>query len=299
MSSDLQKAANALAEDRRDEAAVFAWNALPSITAEEAPVLARIARELDDQLLLRELERRGLLTEAPAESPGLPERKSFARRLLPAWPLLLVALIALGTVAFNALGEPGPVEPSSNDAIFQPPTGQLPIVREGGGVWLAPVGRLKTVDVQKLADDLTFRYRIPVGTLPQVQLPPWTLDSERHQLVADSLLVLLSKYYEAEGNATIIGITDFDMRSNRAGVKGHAFALGARAHYGVISTAQLRGNVIDLWRGHTRYQRTRKLVARYIGFLFLHRAEVDDSHSLLRPQMSGAGDIDALIETLE
>jgi hypothetical protein len=277
---------------------VYAWNALYYVRADEAPELARIARELDDQLLLRELEWRGLATEPPSEAPVRKERKSLARRLLTAWPFLVVALVFLGALSFNALGEPGPVEPRAEDAVVQPPAGHLPILTESSGVWLAPVGRLTTVGVQKLADDLTLRYRIPVGTLSQVQLPPWTLDSDRHQLVADGLLSLLAQYYGAEGNATIIGLTDFDMRSTRPGVRGHAFALGAPAHYGVISTAQLGGNVIDLWRGHTRYQRTRKLVARYIGFLFLHRRQVDDPHSLLRPQMSGAGDIDALIEKL-
>jgi hypothetical protein len=297
VNSDLQKAADALAAGRRDEAAVYAWNALTGITADEAPELTRIARELDDQLLLRELESRGLLTEAPAEAPAQPERKPFLRRVLAAWPLLVVTLVVFGMVAVDKLGEPGPVEPSSNDAVFQPPAGQLPIVTESSGVWLMPVGRLKTVDVQKLADDLTFRYRIPVGTLPDVQLPPWTLDADRHRLVADSLLMLLSQYYGAEGNATIIGITDFDMRANRAGLRHHAFALG-EGHYGVISTALLGGNLIDLWQGHTRYQRTRKLVARYMGFLYLHRAKVDDPHSLLRSQMSSADDIDALVEKL-
>jgi len=294
---DLQKAAKALAEERQDEAAVYAWNALTSIGADEAPELARIARELDDQRLLQELEDRELPTEKPAEASDAAEGKSLARHLLAAWPLLVVALIVLGTVAVNELGEPGPVEPSSTDAVFQPPAGQLPILTESSGVWLMPVGRLKTVDVQKLADDLTLRYGIPVGTLPDVQLPPWTLDADRHRLVADSLLMLLSQYYGAEGNAAIIGITDFDMRANRTGLRRHAFALGG-GHYGVISTALLGANLIDLWHGHTRYQRTRKLVARYIGFLFLHRAEVDDPHSLFRSQMSGAGDIDALVEKL-
>jgi len=293
---DLDKATRALAADRRDLAAVYAWNALTSITVEEAPKLARIARELDDQLLLRELEGRGLPLEEPAESSDA-EGKSLARRVLAAWPLLVVALVVLGAAVSNMLGEPGPVEPKSKDAVFQPSEGLLPVLTEPSGVWLAPVGRLKTVDVQKLADDLTFRYRIPVGTLPDVQLTPWTLDADRHRLVADSLLRLLSQYYGAEGNTTIIGITDFDMRANRAGLRHHAFALG-EGHYGVISTALLGGNLIDLWQGHTRYQRTRKLVARYMGFLFLHREQVDDPHSLFRSKMSGADDIDALVEKL-
>ncbi len=282
MNPDLDKATRALAADRRDLAAVYAWNALTSITVEEAPKLARIARELDDQLLLRELEGRGLPLEEPAESSDAAEGKSLARRVLAAWPLLVVALVVLGAAVSNMLGEPGPVEPKSKDAVFQPSEGLLPVLTEPSGVWLAPVGRLKTVDVQKLADDLTFRYRIPVGTLPDVQLTPWTL---------------LSQYYGAEGNTTIIGITDFDMRANRAGLRHHAFALG-EGHYGVISTALLGGNLIDLWQGHTRYQRTRKLVARYMGFLFLHREQVDDPHSLFRSKMSGADDIDALVEKL-
>ncbi len=297
MNPDLDKATRALAADRRDLAAVYAWNALTSITVEEAPKLARIARELDDQLLLRELEGRGLPLEEPAESSDAAEGKSLARRVLAAWPLLVVALVVLGAAVSNMLGEPGPVEPKSKDAVFQPSEGLLPVLTEPSGVWLAPVGRLKTVDVQKLADDLTFRYRIPVGTLPDVQLTPWTLDADRHRLVADSLLRLLSQYYGAEGNTTIIGITDFDMRANRAGLRHHAFALG-EGHYGVISTALLGGNLIDLWQGHTRYQRTRKLVARYMGFLFLHREQVDDPHSLFRSKMSGADDIDALVEKL-
>ena len=297
MNPDLDKATRALAADRRDLAAVYAWNALTSITVEEAPKLARIARELDDQLLLRELEGRGLPLEEPAESSDAAEGKSLARRVLAAWPLLVVALVVLGAAVSNMLGEPGPVEPKSKDAVFQPSEGLLPVLTEPSGVWLAPVGRLKTVDVQKLADDLTFRYRIPVGTLPDVQLTPWTLDADGHRLVADSLLRLLSQYYGAEGNTTIIGITDFDMRANRAGLRHHAFALG-EGHYGVISTALLGGNLIDLWQGHTRYQRTRKLVARYMGFLFLHREQVDDPHSLFRSKMSGADDIDALVEKL-
>ena len=296
MNPDLDKATRALAADRRDLAAVYAWNALTSITVEEAPKLARIARELDDQLLLRELEGRGLPLEEPAESSDA-EGKSLARRVLAAWPLLVVALVVLGAAVSNMLGEPGPVEPKSKDAVFQPSEGLLPVLTEPSGVWLAPVGRLKTVDVQKLADDLTFRYRIPVGTLPDVQLTPWTLDADGHRLVADSLLRLLSQYYGAEGNTTIIGITDFDMRANRAGLRHHAFALG-EGHYGVISTALLGGNLIDLWQGHTRYERTRKLVARYMGFLFLHREQVDDPHSLFRSKMSGADDIDALVEKL-
>jgi hypothetical protein len=68
MKADLEKANGALAGGRSDEASVYAWNALADIGPDDAPELARIARALDDQLLLREIERRGLST-LPAEEP--------------------------------------------------------------------------------------------------------------------------------------------------------------------------------------------------------------------------------------
>jgi hypothetical protein len=78
----------------------------------------------------------------------------------------------------------------------------------------------------------------------------------------------------------------------------HPFMLRAHAHYGVISTAELGADLFARWHGHTRYQRTRKLVARGIGFLYLLRPESNDPHSLLRSSMSGTDDIDALVEEL-
>src|ERR687886_156226 len=59
MKSDLEKANEALTGGRADEASVYAWNALAGIGSEDASELARIARELDDRQLLREIERRG------------------------------------------------------------------------------------------------------------------------------------------------------------------------------------------------------------------------------------------------
>ena len=78
----------------------------------------------------------------------------------------------------------------------------------------------------------------------------------------------------------------------------HVFSWASPPHYGVVSTSSLAANVLDRLRGHSRHQRTRKLVARNIGFLYYGLSTVDDSHSLLRPAMHGNGDIDKLRETL-
>ena len=78
----------------------------------------------------------------------------------------------------------------------------------------------------------------------------------------------------------------------------HVFSWASPPHYGVVSTSSLAANVLDRLRGHSRHQRTRKLVARNIGFLYYRRHEVDDPHSLLRSPMHGVDDIDKLRETL-
>jgi hypothetical protein len=49
MSSDLQQARAALAAGRRDEALVYAWNALSSAQGDELVELRRLAQELDDR----------------------------------------------------------------------------------------------------------------------------------------------------------------------------------------------------------------------------------------------------------
>jgi hypothetical protein len=78
----------------------------------------------------------------------------------------------------------------------------------------------------------------------------------------------------------------------------HVFSWRAPPHYGVVSTSSLAANLFDRLHGHSRHERTRKLIARNMGFLYYDRAEVDDPQSLLRPPMHGAGDIDKLKETL-
>ena len=73
MNWSIRKAEQALARDERDEARVYAWNALATTTPEELAILARIAEQLDDELLLLEIRRRGLANEpepAPSSSLG-------------------------------------------------------------------------------------------------------------------------------------------------------------------------------------------------------------------------------------
>ena len=87
MNWSIRKAEQALARDERDEARVYAWNALATTTPEELAILARIAEQLDDELLRLEIERRGLAEEpepAPSSRSGTFVRAAVLAALVAA-----------------------------------------------------------------------------------------------------------------------------------------------------------------------------------------------------------------------
>ena len=218
---------------------------------------------------------------------GLMRALRFA---VPFGVALFVALWIGGTRVF---AEAGPLRAGSADTVR---TGSS-IRQVRSGVLLVPLGRSSRVDARKLARELEARYRIPVAATRRYELPSWTLDARRHQLVADELVGALRRAYRASGGAVVIGITDYDIESTSLGIQ-HMFAFRDSQHYAVVSSAQLGANGFDRVRGHSRHERVRKLVARELGFLYLRRGESTDPQSLLRSMMWRLHDIDALRERL-
>jgi hypothetical protein len=215
---------------------------------------------------------------------------------LRALPVLAIALLIAAAVITSIPTESGERYPTAKDAASEARYVR-PILAEKSGVWLVPLGEPGSVDVGRLAQELAAHYRLPVAVLPDIALPRWTLDANERSLIAEQLILLMRQAYRAQAGAAIIGITDYEMYAMRED-RTHVFSWRAPPHYGVVSTSSLAANVLDRLRGHSRHERTRKLVARNIGFLYYRRHEVDDPHSLLRPPMHGNGDIDKLKETL-
>jgi hypothetical protein len=294
MKPDLERANVALAGGRLQEASVYAWNALADLGPDDAEELAGIARELDEPPLLREIERRGYST-IPAGKPE-PVRRRPILGLVRALPALAVVLLIAAAVVTSIPTEPGERYPTAKDAASEARYVR-PVLAERSGVWLVPLGEPRSVDVDRLAQELATHYRLPVAVLPDIALARWTLDANERSLVAEQLIRLMRQAYRARGGAAIIGITDYEMYATWEG-RTHVFSWRAPSHYGVVSTSSLAANVLDRLRGHSRHERTRKLVARNIGFLYYRREAVDNPHSLLRAPMYGNGDIDKLKETL-
>ena len=288
MNPDLAKAERALEFGDPAEASVHAWNALATIDPVEAGRLRRVAEELADSALIAALDRRDFGETTTDDEPGLRWRNI-------AFPLVIFSVILVAAVN-DLLAEPD--EPEIEDVRTANVMPQVsPLVTERDGIWLVRLGNFERVSARRLAVDLTHRHDLPVGVLPAIDpLPESVVDEEEEELDGDQLVTLLATWYGARGHATIIGITDFPMRSRD--MSRRPFMLRAHSNYAVISTADLGAGFFDRRRGHTRYERTRKLAGRGIGFLYYLRPESSDRHSLVRSEMSGTDDIDALRERL-
>src|SRR6266545_4213270 len=228
MKPDVERANAALAGGRQEEASVYAWNALADLAADDAPELARIAQELDDPRLLREIERRGFSTRPAEQLEPEPVKRKPILRLARALPALAVALFIAGALVTSIPTESGERYPTGKDSASETRFVR-PILAERSGVWLVPLGEPGSVDVDRLAQELAAHYRLPVAVLPDIALPRWTLDANERSLVAEQLILLLRQAYRAQDGAAIIGITDFEMYATED--RTHVFSWRAPPHY--------------------------------------------------------------------
>jgi hypothetical protein len=292
MNADLQRARRALAAGRRDEATVYAWKALTAVTEEpDRAELFELAGQLDDVLLRREVEERGFGGSRP-QPPAEAEPVRRRRRYL----LIAVAALIIVGVAFVELpleASPARFDDEHLREIRSRPESHARVLTLRSGVWLVPIERSEKVDLRRLADELTFRYRIPVGVqAAPVAVTRSTLDDSGDALVADPLLELLARAYGAEEGATVIGVTDYNVYSGEYQV----YTRRSSSNYAIVSTAPLAGSMLAHLRGHNRHERTRKLIARDIEVLHLGLPMVDDPKSVRRTSISGRDDVDEIEE---
>jgi hypothetical protein len=223
--------------------------------------------------------------------PAAP-RPGRLRRLAPLL-LLLFFLTGVGSKVAGVRSEPG-VVPATADAVAATPD-PVAVPIGGDGIWLVPLGRVETIDLGRLAYDLSTTYGAWAGPVDVVTLPPWTRYPNEDQLSGEKLIDLLNLHYAASGRTTVVGITDYDMR-NWDGP--YSYALRAQVHYGVVSTSRLGASLGDRLFGHDRYERVRKLVKRQVEFHRQGGVASPDPHSLLRTPFTRLDQLDALDEGL-
>jgi len=288
VNTDLKRAAEAFRSGRLNEAELHAWNALMTVGQDDIVEFRRIAAALESPRLQRELDLRWPVAAAPVPASA-PARAGWRRALVWVW---------LGSIIFVAADrvwqiptESRPL-PATSKAVVETAE-QEPEQNLGDGVWLVPLGRVETIDLARLARELSLTYRAWASPVDVVALPRWTLDLANEQLSAEALIDLLNKRYNVAGRTTVVGITDYDIR-DRSGP--YVYALRAQVHNGVVSTARLGANVGARLRGHTRYERVRKLVKRQVEFHRNAGLPTDDPRSLLRRPFVGLGELDRIDE---
>ena len=291
----LQRARRALDAGRAEEAATHAWNALATVTEDtDRAELFRLAGELDDVLLQREVEERGF--GAAREEPTAELRPGKGRRR---YAFIAVVAVAIGALAFAELPiDLSPAEFSDSDKrkIRSRPESPPRVLTVHDGVWLVVIERVEHIDLQRLADELTRRYGIPVRVQSEtLAATPSTLDASGDALVANPLLELLARAYRVEGPATVVGVTDYQVWSPP---NEQVYTRRYGTSYAIVSTAALAGSLLDRLRGHDRHSRVRKLIARDIALLHLRLPYIDDPRSLRRPTIDDTDDIDDLREEL-
>ncbi len=239
MNREVERAKQALAAGRRDEATVHAWNALTTAQGADLEELVRIGEELRDHWLLRELEFRGVTAPAPTAEPEATPR----RRLRVPWGVLVVGLVILLLWGASRFDEPGAVEPSARDTVARTGIGSHRMTL-GPGIYLLALGRLKTIDLPELSYELTLRYHLPVEILPPLPVTTSTLDTKHHALDADRLLALIAESFHVKARTTIIGLTDYELYSVPLGSR-YPFTLRQPPHYAVVSTADLGADLVE------------------------------------------------------
>jgi predicted Zn-dependent protease len=168
----------------------------------------------------------------------------------------------------------------------------------GWSVSLAPFGTFPRRTVEALAKFYLVNYGIKVKILPAAAVSAAARDPHRRQLVAEELIASLKGQYPklvADPRAAIIGLVTEDLYI-RSRVDWHwAFGLRLEDRYGVVSSARMAfpGNATAA----VRMTRLRKMVTRYVGFLYFGLPANDKPKSVLYADIGGIDDLDRVGET--
>jgi len=181
-----------------------------------------------------------------------------------------------------------------------PPAGRAALVPEpvmSGGVYLAPLGGFPAAELEGLIEFYAERYNLPVGVLPPAEIAAVPRDPTRNQLSSEDLIGgVVARYPQAVlGNLVVIGVLPADMYSRGRPDWRFVFGTWSEAHLGVISTARM-GARLGPFERQIELARLRKMLTRYIGFMYFGLPESTDPKSVLYAPLLSLDDLDTMGE---
>ena len=189
------------------------------------------------------------------------------------------------------------------------PTGELTSMArdscagEGKRVCIAPLGSIESTLVERLIDYYDDAYGLKVQVLTPSPLQEGMVDPDREQIESKSVGLHISRLFpedNADLDATIIGLMPVDMFIEEIDWR---FAFGGlwqdQFSLGVISTFRMDPVTFgespddDLY-----YDRVRKMVSKYIGWLYYNLAESSDDTSPMYDNILSVSDLDRMGDDL-
>jgi YD repeat-containing protein len=166
-----------------------------------------------------------------------------------------------------------------------------------GDVYLVPIGHENPFLQPSLIDDYQRQFGITLKTLPPLEVPEWTRDPVRHQLVAEELVEAMKYAYpqHAEDRSHIlIGITDEDMYISGLGWE-FAFNFRAEEQFIVISTAHL-ADPFGSSDQEKIERRFRKLLTKNLGLFHFGMQFSANPYSVLYSNVGSTADLDLMAD---
>jgi predicted Zn-dependent protease len=182
------------------------------------------------------------------------------------------------------------------------PIAQDSCAGEGRRVCLVPLGQVSPELVQHLIAHYQEEYGLPVTVMRPPAVPDEVVNSDRGQVSGEAIVdYFLGDFPEMslDPNAVVIGLTPLDMYTEH---QNWRFAFGVKGSFtnprGVVSTFRTDPDTIGKRNDELLFTRARKMVTRYIGFLYYGLLPMPDPTSVLYESILSLDDLDRMGETL-
>ncbi len=175
---------------------------------------------------------------------------------------------------------------------------------EGRRICFVPIGNISGDLVVRLVEHYRAEYGIDIGIMTPLAAPEFAAHPERNQIDAAGLLQeTVGRRWpqeSADGDVVIIGITPVDMYDSDSHF---------RYVFGVKYTYEFPKAIVSMFRmtpefygappdPDLTFERTQKLLGKYIGMLYYGLPTSSDSTSQMFDNILGAGDLDRMNDRL-
>ncbi|HET8576646.1 MAG TPA: hypothetical protein VFO18_06085 [Methylomirabilota bacterium] len=170
-------------------------------------------------------------------------------------------------------------------------------------VYFIPIEGFPALLLDDLAKYCKDRFNLTVQIRPPVILETGATDPSRQQLVAEELTTLIQRgnpSLASDPSSLLIGFTTSDMYARAQPNWRFVFGWRQEGRFAVISSARLDPRTIgEVADNEVLRARLRKVVARYMGFLYYGLPPSDDRSSVLYRTILGVDELDLIGDGFE